>query len=100
MTDRYEEIGEVALWANKEKSGRQPDVRGHLEINGHKYPISLWKSTSDHPDSPAYWGKCQRDTENQPPISGNENYQAPPSNKPAPQQQQAPEDDFDDDIPF
>lgn len=96
----WEDIGEVAMWPNKEKTGRQPDVRGHVEVNGHKYPMSLWKSTSDHPDAPAYWGKVQRDPEKQPLIGSAEHYQPPQQQQQRDPAPPPPDDDFDDDIPF
>lgn len=106
----YEDFGEIALWPNKEAQGRQPVVRGYVTLpDGERMTVSLWRSTSDNPKAPSYWGKVQRvlgegsqgsrgAPQGQQGRSGG--YQQQPQ-RGAPQQGQMPvEDDFDDDIPF
>jgi hypothetical protein len=83
--------GEIALWPDKKAHGKQPVVRGNVTIDGLEYKLSLWRSTSQNPNAPTYWGKVQLEVDD---------------NAPPPQQQQRepepppPEDEFDDDIPF
>jgi hypothetical protein len=80
--------GEIALWPDKEATGKQPVVRGKVTIDNVEYTLSLWRSTSENPQAPTYWGKVQLKAGGSAP---------PPQQRPlAPE----PPPDFDDDIPF
>ena len=80
----YLKMGEIALWANKDKQGKQPDVTGTIQFeDGRKGYVSLWKRSSDNPNAPAYSGEIQ--------VKG------------TPQEAMAQESkdiEFDDEIPF
>lgn len=85
---QYKDVGEIALWPNKEAQGKQPIVVGHVEIDGTKYQLGLWKSTSDNPKAPTYWGK----------VTVKEEDHRPQANSQSPS---TPRLDFeDDDVPF
>ena len=34
--------GEISLFKNKKKEGKQPDMRGSLKINGQTYWVAMW----------------------------------------------------------
>ncbi len=69
---QYTKIGEIALWPNKSKTGKQPDVTGTLQMDdGQKFSVSLWKrEEGGNPDAPVYFGQIsQKEGESAPPNS-------------------------------
>ncbi len=97
MSKRWIDKGEIALWPDKEAHGKQPVVRGNVTIDGTEYQLSLWRSTSDNPKAPTYWGKVQLAVNDEPPPPQQGAY---PQGSAPRQQQELQPDEFDDDIPF
>ena len=81
----WTKVGEIALWKNKKKQGKQPDVTGKLKMDdGTELSVSLWKQDlSENPNRPVYSGFINKE-------DGAE------AERPAPTQTQ----NFDDGIPF
>ena len=83
---QYTKVGEIALWPNKAKTGKQPDVTGTIKLeSGQKLSVSLWKNDrSENPDRPVYSGSVDK-----------KEGASPMPNSPAPTQEE-----FDSEIPF